>query len=671
MGKGATMKKRETSTQVRRRFNSRAMHPAKMGAVALAGLVAVALPAGSAGQEVPEPHSAVAVSSPMPPASPSGALTTSKAETTAPQNILRSHAINAFGEPKYGADFTHFEFVNPEAPQGGRFSAALNGSYDSLNQFVLRGVAATRLDLVYDTLMVRALDEPDSAYGLLAESVEMPEDRSWVSFRIRDEARWQDGEKVTAHDVVWTFETLTTEGHPSYRINYRDVTAVEALDDATVKFSLAEGTSRLLPLNLGDLPILPQHYWEGVERKFADSSNVMPMGSGPYMVDMYELGRRISYKRNQDWWANDLPVNRGRYNFNEVRYEYFLDDAARFEAFKSEQYNFFRENQALRWASAYNAPSMRDGRIVREEILHTEPTGMQGFIFNTRQEKFSDPKVRQALAQLFNFEWSNAVLASDAYIRTNSYFSNSELASRGLPEGRELEILEQFRGRIPDEIFSKAFELPVYEPRERAAITREMLRDSMRLMNEAGYELRGGKLTNTKTGRPLTFEFLLLSQGYERWILPYQASLEKLGVGVSIRVVDSSQYISRFRNFEYDVVVAVLWQNSTPGGEQRNYWHSSSADEFGSRNFSGIRDPVVDELVEMVVEADSREELAAVTKALDRVLLHGHYVIPHFHINTYRVAYSSNLDRPRQKLDARYTLGEVETWWHKQAGPKP
>ena len=626
----------------RRLFNFCAVDPARMVAVTLAGMTALAPMAAAAND-----------------------------------TNLRSHAITAFGAPKYAPDFKHFDFVNPGAPKGGVLSTAApsTGSYDSLNPFILKGVAGENLSLVYDTLMVRSLDEPATSYGLVAESVEIAPDRSSVTFFIRPQARWHDGMPMTAHDVAWSFKTLREKGHPFFANNYTEVKAVTAVDDRTVRFDLPANSNRLIPLVLGDMPVLPKHYWEKQTVTFDNSGNVKPLGSGPYRLDAFDLGNFISFRRDGDWWAKDLAINKGRYNFDRIRIDYFLDNGARFESFKAGEYNFLRENVAKRWATEYDFPAMRDGRISRESITHNEPAGMQGFVFNTRREKFQDPRVREAIAQIFNFEWGNAYLAHNAYKRSDSFFENSDLASSGIPQGREREILEQFRGKIPDRVFNEPFALPYYADKngrpDSGMIVREKLRSSMNLLKEAGYEVRNRKMVNVKTGEPLRFEFLLISPVFERWIMPYQATLQKLGIETTLRIVDSSQYINRFQRFDYDMVVATIAGTNTPGSEQYNYWHSRSAGQAGSRNYAGVRDPVVDKLVDMLAAAETREELAACARALDRVLLHSHYVVPHYHINNYRVGYSRDLDRPRQTLDLRFDLGEFETWWSKKAGPQP
>ncbi|MFN2361343.1 MAG: extracellular solute-binding protein [Marinobacter sp.] len=567
------------------------------------------------------------------------------------------HGIAMHGEPKYSSGFSHFDYVNPDAPKGGtlRLGVVANG-YDSFNPFVTRGVAAAGLNsYLYDTLLESSDDEPFSAYGLIAESIETPEDRSYVIFNLRDEARFQDGEPITAEDVKFSFEILTTEGHPFYRNYYSDVSEVTVEGKRRIRFDFGDTSNRELPLILGQLPVLPSHYWEG--REFGRNGLTIPVGSGPYRIDDYDAGRDITFKRVEDYWAEDLAVRKGRFNVDRIRYEYYSDDTVALESFRAGNFDFRMESSAKNWATSYTGDRFESGKIKTEAIEHQRPAGMQAFAFNTRRDRFSDPAVRKALAYAFDFEWANKNLFYDQYTRTKSYFENSELASGGLPEGRELEILEQFRDDLPPEVFTEEYTPPSTDGKEGL---RGNLRKAMNEFRAAGYEIRDGKMVNPENGEPLEFEMLLHQKTFERVVLPFKNNLRKLGIDMSVRLVDTNQYIQRVREFDFDVTVQGLGQSDSPGNEQREYWHSAAADAKGSRNYMGVQDPVVDELVEMVIQAPGREELVHRVRALDRVLLHHHYVIPNWYMPKDRVAYWSFLKRP----EAVPKNGvDIDNWW--------
>ncbi|KPQ01464.1 MAG: microcin C transport system substrate-binding protein YejA [Marinobacter sp. HL-58] len=567
------------------------------------------------------------------------------------------HGIAMHGDPKYSSGFSHFDYVNPDAPKGGtlNLSVVANG-YDSFNPFVTRGVAAAGLNsYLYDTLLESSDDEPFSAYGLIAESIETPEDRSYVIFNLREEARFQDGEPITAEDVKFSYEILTTEGHPFFRNYYSDVSKVTVEDEHRIRFDFGDTSNRELPLILGQLPVLPSHYWE--DREFGRNGLTIPVGSGPYRIEDYDAGRDITYERVDDYWAKDLGVRKGRFNFDQIRYEYYSDDTVALESFRAGNFDFRVESSAKNWATAYTGDRFESGKIKTEAIEHERPAGMQAFAFNTRKDKFSDPAVRKALAYGFDFEWANKNLFYGQYTRTKSYFENSELASSGLPEGRELEILEQFRDDLPPEVFTDEYEPPSTDGKEGL---RGNLRKAMEEFQAAGYEIRDGKMVNKENGEPLEFEMLLHQKTFERVVLPFRNNLRKLGIDMSVRLVDTNQYIQRVREFDFDVTVQGLGQSDSPGNEQREYWHSSAADAKGSRNYMGVKDPVIDELVEMVIQAPGREELVHRVRALDRVLLHQHYVIPNWYMPKDRVAYWSFLKRP----DTVPKNGvDIDNWW--------
>ncbi len=566
-------------------------------------------------------------------------LTMGWVEASAPQPV---HGIAIHGEPKYGPNFSHFDYVNPTAPKGGSIRLAAQGTFDSFHPYIAKGNSGPSSDI--ETLLTTSADEPFTAYGLIAESLEVPQDRSWAIFNLRPEARWHDGEPITVDDVIWSFDTLTTKGHPAYRFYYKGVEGVQKLGPRRVKFTFNERNNRELPLIAGDLPILPKHYWE--PRDFESTTLEPPLGSGPYRVAEFEPGRRVILERVHDYWGKDLPVNKGKYNFDRVRFDYFRDVTVMREALKAGDIDFRTENQAKAWALAYlpdKVPAIRNSWLIRETIDHQRPTGMQGFVFNTRRAVFADPRVREALGYAFDFEWTNKNLFFGQYTRSESYFSNSELASTGLPSGEELEILESFRGRVPDAVFTKPYRAPATDG---SGWPRANLRKAFALLEDAGWVVRDHKLVNENTGEQMRFEILLVSKEFERIVLPFVRNLQRLGVDARVRLVDSSQYINRLRSFDFDMVVSVVPQGESPGNEQRNYWTSAAADSPAARNLAGIKDPTVDELVDLVITAPSRESLVARTRALDRVLLHGHYVIPNWHLRTDRTLYWDKFSRP-------------------------
>jgi microcin C transport system substrate-binding protein len=593
---------------------------------------------------------------------------------------LRSHAITVFGKPKYSKDFKNFDFVNPQAPKGGEFKMGVNGSFDSYNPFILKGNPAGGIsNLIYETLMVRSQDERSTSYGLIAESVEVPDDKSYTIFHLREAAKWQDGTKVSAEDVVFSFNTLVEKGHPRFRIKYQDVETVEALDRDSVKFTFKVKNNRELPSLLGDLPVLPKHYWNATGQSFDSSSTVQPMGSGPYKMSKVNIGRQIIFEKDENWWGKNLAVNKGRYNFKTISFDYFLDITSLMSALGKGELNFRHENMSKAWMSSYEQmPKIRSGELVKEEIAHNEPAGMQGFVFNTRQEKFKDWRVRKAISLMFNFEWGNKALAYNAYTRTDSFFENSHLQASGLPKGRELELLEKYRDQLPARIFTQPYTQPQYknysstEPSEvqveKSIHNRQYIKQAFSLLKEAGYKINNGKLVKGDSLEPFEFEFMVASQGMARWILAFKKNLERLGIETSVRVVDSAQYRNRLDNFEYDMVVGLYPQTLTPGVEQSNYWHSSNANNPGARNYPGVSSPVVDDLIDVIIKAKDEDTLVAASRALDRVLLHHHYVIPQLYIDYYRVAHSKDLKRPKDTTP-RYNLGVLENWWYEKDRP--
>jgi microcin C transport system substrate-binding protein len=564
------------------------------------------------------------------------------------------HALAMHGAPKYGPGFPHFEYVTPDAPKGGEVRLHAIGTFDTLNHLNLKGVAAVGLGGLYDTLLTSSDDEAFSEYGLLAQAVEVPADRSWAVFHLRPEARWHDGAPVTAEDVVFSLALLQEQGHPFYRAYYASVKRAEVVGERSVRFAFSEGENRELPLIVGQMPVLPRHYWEG--REFDRTTLEPPLGSGPYRIANVDPGRAITYARVEDYWGRDLPVNRGRHNFARMRFDYYRDATVALEAFKAGEYDFRQENVARDWATGYDVPAARQGLLIRQEIFHERPTGMQAFVMNTRRSLFRDPRVRQALAYAFDFEWTNANLFYGQYTRTSSYFSNSELASTGLPGPEELALLEPFRGRIPEEVFTREYRPPATEG---SGQIRENLRQALDLLGQAGWTVRDKKLRNDQ-GEAFSFEILLNAPTWERISLPFAKNLERLGIEARVRTVDAAQYQKRVEDFDFDMVVDVFGQSLSPGNEQRDFWSSTAAGEPGSRNTIGVKDPAVDALVDLVIAAPDRESLIHRTRALDRVLLWGHYVIPHWHIRSFRVAYWDKFGRP--EVAPKYALG-FDAWW--------
>ena len=584
-------------------------------------------------------------------------------EDITPAENYVGHGLAMHGDMKYAADFTHFDYVNPDAPKGGTLRMWGNETFDTLNPYIPKGVSADGLALTYETLMTKAQDEPFTMYGALAETVETPADRSAVTFTLRENATWHDGEPVQADDVVYSFELLTTKGNPFYRAYYHNVTNVEALDDRRVKFTFDQGGNLELPLIVGDLPILPKHYWEREENNFEETTLTPPPGSGPYKIGKIDAGRSIEYVRVKDWWGENLPVNKGRYNFDRITYDYYRDQNVSLEALFANEYDFRQEYTAKLWATSYDAPPVVDGRIKKELIENALPQGMQAFAFNLRRPMFQDEALRKAINYAFDFEWSNKQFAFDAYVRTDSYFENSEMESAGLPEGRELEILEAFRDQLPPAVFTEEFKIP---KSDGSGNNRGNLRIAKQLLDEAGYKTNAeGTLVSPITNEPVVFELLVANTNasFERWFQPWKQAMERLGIKPSLRIVDASQYINRVMEFDYDMIVTTWGQSTSPGNEQREYWGSDKADAPGSRNFIGLKDPVVDALIDLIVKAPTREELVIRTRALDRVLKNGWYVVPNWHIAAWRIAYWDKFGHP--ETQAPYALGVMDTWWVK------
>jgi microcin C transport system substrate-binding protein len=569
------------------------------------------------------------------------------------------HGLSAFGDLKYPADFAHFGWVNPDAPKGGRIATIGTGAlttFDSFNSFILKGDAAQGLELLFDSLMTRATDEPDAVYGLVARSAELAADGKSVTFRLRPEAKFADGSPLTADDVIFTFATLKQKGHPSYRVLLRDVVEAQAPDAATVRYLFTGTQIRDLPLTVASLPILSKAYYASHE--FEQTTLDPPLGSGPYKLGDFKQGTFVSYRRRPDYWAKDLPVTRGRFNFDEVRYEYYRDRTAALESFKAGAYDLREEFTSRDWATGYDVPAVRQGRIVLLTLPDENPSGAQGFFLNTRRPKLADARVRKALDYAFDFEWTNKNIFYGLYKRTESFFENSEMKAAGKPSAAELALLEPFRAQLPAEVFDAPYTAPVSDG---SGQDRKLLREAARLLSEAGYEVKGGKRVDAH-GEALSLEFLITDPVSERILLPYVKNLEALGIGATVRRIDPAQYERRVKSFDFDAVTTRYVLRLTPGAEMRNFWSSEAAKTEGSFNLAGISQPAVDALIAKAVEAKSREELLTATRALDRVLRAGHYWVPQWYKSAHNVAYWDKFQRPA--LKPRYDRGIIDSWWY-------
>jgi microcin C transport system substrate-binding protein len=577
------------------------------------------------------------------------------AAALAEDGITKSHGLSTFGDLKYGADFAHFDYVNPDAPKGGTARYATIGTFDTLNPFQLKGNKAAGVGLTFDTLLVPSDDEPDSSYGLVAESVEIPKERNWAQFNLRKEARFHDGTPMTPEDVIWTLETLKEHGDPHYRIYYGDVTKAEKVGERSVRFIFRNGENRELPLILGQLPVLSKKYWEG--RDFEKTTLEAPLGSGAYKVETVNPGRDISVRRVADYWGKDLPVNRGRDNFDLVRYDYYRDRQIALEAFKAGQYDIREEFTSKNWATGYDSPALRDGLFKKDDIPNKMPQGMQAFVFNIRRPLFQDRRVREAFDYLFDFEWANKNLFYGAYKRTDSYFPNTDLAATGLPTPAELAILDEFKDEVPDQVFTKPYEPP---KTDGSGNIRDDLRQALRLLKEAGWSVKGEKLVNDKTGEPFVFEFIDFEADFDRILLPYKQNLARAGITMNLRTIDLAQYQNRLNKFDFDMTTTRFPPTLSPGNEERELWGTAAADEEGSNNIIGIKNKAIDGIVDLVIGAHTRAEQLTATHALDRVLLHSHYLVTCWYQSSFHVAYWDKFARP--KVTPPYRLA-TDTWW--------
>lgn len=584
------------------------------------------------------------------------------AGTALPASAGPRHGLSAFGDLKYAADFKHFDWVNPDAPKGGRLSMIGSAgliTYDSFNNFILKGDAAQGLDYLFDTLMVRAYDEPDAMYGLVASSADVAPDRMSVTFRLRPEARFADGSSVTADDVVFSFDTLKAKGHPAYALSLRDIVKAEALDPATVRYFFTGELVRDLPLTVAGLPVLSKVFY--TTHPFDQTSLDKPLGSGPYEIADHKPGTFVTYKRRADYWARDLPVNKGRFNFDELRYEYYRDRTAELQSLLNGSYDFREEFTSKDWATSYDVPAVKEGRVLRQVLPDANPSGAQGFFINTRRPKFADRRTRQALDLAFDFEWTNRNLFYGLYKRTGSFFENSEMKASGKPDAAELGLLEPFRDKLSPGVFAEPYVPPVTDG---SGQDRNNLRKAAKLLDEAGWSVKEGKRVNAK-GEPLDVEFLIYEPTFERVIGPYVKNLQAIGIQASIRRVDAAQYERRVKSFDFDLTTKRYVMRLTPGVELKNYWSSEAAKTDGSFNLAGIADPVVDDLIAKVMAAKSRDELNTATRAVDRVLRAGHYWVPHWYKASHTIAFWDRFSWPAVK--PKYNRGIIDTWWYDAA----
>ncbi len=587
---------------------------------------------------------------------------------------IKAHGFALHGDLKYAAGFTHFDYVRPDAPKGGFLRLLGFGTFDSLNPYTLKGTSPfnTPGQFMYgfselnETLLagtgsyLPAGDEPQSAYGLLAESLRYPVDLSRVIFTLRPNIRFHDGHILDAKDVSFSYKTLLEHGHPRFQQQLLGIESVTALSDREVEVKFKPPFRGSNILRIGEMPVLPEHYWR--DKDFASSSQTPPLLSGPYKLGNYAIGKFIELERVDNFWAKDLNIYRGRFNFDRVRIDYYRDQTVAFESFKARELDIYYDYTAKNWATGYDIPAIEHGDMIKEEIAHKIPSGTQGFFFNTRKDLFADLRVRQALSLLFDFEWTNKTLFNGAYRRNLSIYPNSEFSATGLPSQQEISLLEPYREHLPDELFTQAFTLPVSDGNGNI---RPQTRHALGLLKAAGWEIEGGKLTHRQSGKRFTFEILIRQAGIQRVVLPYIKNLEKVGIVAEARLVDTTQYKHRMDHYDFDMTTYVLSQGMSPSYEQRDYFHSSQVKVVGGQNYAGVSHPAVDGLLEKVIDAPDRPSLVSAMRALDRVLLWHHYLVPNWHLNYHRLAYWNRFGRPEKQ--APFTLG-TENWW---ALPKP
>lgn len=594
------------------------------------------------------------------------------------EDIIESHGFALYGDLKYLNNFEHFDYVNPNAPKGGHLKLAGFGSFDSLNPYTLKGISPfnTPGQFIYgfselnETLMIGtgsyspSADETQSAYGLIAKSIRYPSDISWVEFNINPKAFFHDQHPVDAADIVFSYKTLVEKGHPRYQLMLLGVESVEATDAMTVRFTFKDTHQRANILRAGELPVLPQHFWQ--TKDFERSSEVKPLLSGPYQISDYKIGQQITLERVKNFWAQDLNVYQGRYNFDRVSIDYYRDHSVAFEGFKAGQFDLFYDYTAKNWAMSYDFPAIEQGKVSKEEIVHEIPSSTQAFFFNIRRPIFQDKRVREALSLMFDFEWTNKSLFNDAYKRNQSFYPNSDFQAVGLPGPGELTLLNPFKDILPESLYTHPFKL---SQSNADGNIRKQLRKANKLLKAAGWELKDQKLVHKKTGETFEFEIIMRQAGIQRVTLPFIKNLEKLGITAIPRLIDTAQYKVRLDQFDFDMTIVSLSQGHAPSYEQRDYFHSSTSMQEGSQNYAGINHPVVDALIDTVLSAKNRPELVTAMKALDRVLLWEHYTIPNWHLNYHRLAFWNKFERPKNKITQSsltpYKLG-VENWWTAQ-----
>ncbi len=580
----------------------------------------------------------------------------------AQEKIVKAHGISTFGELKYGPDFKHFDYVNPNAPKGGEFSTWGFGTFDSLTPYILKGQAASGSSIFFESLMVGDADEPDAMYGLLAESIEYPEDRQWAIFNMRPEATFSDGSPVTAQDVVFSFNILIEKGRPSFAVTLADFEKVEALDTHRVKFTFKEGSNtRELPMTAAGLPVFSKAYYK--DRDFAKSTLDPPLGSGRYVLDKVVPGKTVSYRRRDDYWGVGLPVNVGRENFDILTIEYYTDYTAAFEGFKGGSYNYREEYSSKVWGTAYDFPALNKGYVNKEQIADGNPSGTQGFWFNLRRDKFKDPLVREALGMAFNFEWSNEALFYGIYKRTDSFWENSYLQAEGMPSEEELSLLEPLRADLPESVFTEpAFSPAVSKPDQ---LDRKVIRAAGKKLDAAGWTVGADGVRVNAAGEKLELEILNDSPSFERIMNPYIENLKRLGVVATLRNVDAAQQTEREKNFEFDVVVRRYGMSLTPGLELRGIFSSATANLKGTNNIMGLENPAIDKLIDVIEQARTRDDLNVAVKALDRALRAMHIWVPQWHNSFHNIAYMDVFSRPENLPP--FSMGEMDFWWYDEA----
>jgi len=566
----------------------------------------------------------------------------------------KQNFVSLSGDAKYVNNQTHFDYVNANAPKQGTLKLSARGTYDSLNAFVLKGSSASGIGLLFDTLMSASQDEPSVSYPLIAEFIETTASNTWVKFHINKKAKFQDGTSVTAADVKFSFETLLSKGTPFYKRYYFDVKDVETLDKYTVKFNFKSNDNKELSYILGQIPVFSQAFWK--DKDFSKADNIVPMGSGPYKIDTFKFGKFITYKRDKNYWAKDLLVNKGQYNYEKIKYDYYKDESVTLEAFKAGEFDLRLEYTAKTWATLYTGKNFKNGNIIKKEIPHEQAQGMQGFVFNLRKPLFQDMQVRKALNLAFDFEWTNKKLFYNQYKRLNSYFANCELSSQNsLPSSDELKLLTPFKNDLPKTIFENKFQNNITKGDGKI---RKELRAALKILKKQGWKFENKVLV--KNGKKFEFEILITSPAFERIVQPFIKNLKKIGIIAKLKTLESVSYRNKLNNFDFDMMVQSLPVSLSPGNELTNYWGSKAAGIKGSSNYMGIKSKVIDSLIQKVVVAQNRKDLITSVKALDRVLLNNYYVIPQWYIASNRIAYWNKLHQP--KVAPKYGIG-IFTWW--------